>query len=94
MIELYNKVCKDCSKLITNEYSTSFSLGIKMFDKRFRAPIYAIYGFVRLADEIVDTFHKHDKRKLLQQFSEKFSLYLIYFRIIEIVSSAELAYIL
>jgi phytoene synthase len=52
-MDLYNKTCFACSKLITNNYSTSFSLGIKAFDKRFRDAIYAIYGFVRYADEIV-----------------------------------------
>jgi phytoene synthase len=70
MISLYNSVCQECSKLITNRYSTSFSLGIRVFDKRFRGPIYAIYGFVRFADEIVDTFHGHDKKMLLDRFRE------------------------
>lgn len=68
MIKLYNDTCEECSKLITNKYSTSFSLGIKMFDPRFRTPIYNIYGFVRFADEIVDTFHNHNKKTLLDQF--------------------------
>jgi phytoene synthase len=67
-MDLYSKVCFDCSKLITNRYSTSFSLGIKMFSRDLRAPIYAIYGFVRFADEIVDTFHDKDKERLLQEF--------------------------
>jgi phytoene/squalene synthetase len=70
MLDLYNQVCVECSKLITNRYSTSFSLGIRMFDKRFRKPIYAIYGFVRFADEIVDTFHDHPKEILLNRFRE------------------------
>lgn len=60
----------ECSKLITNRYSTSFSLGIKVFDQRFRAPIYAVYGFVRFADEIVDTFHNFDKANLLERFKQ------------------------
>lgn len=68
MLELYNKTCLECSKLITNRYSTSFSLGIRVFDKRFRSPIYAIYGFVRFADEIVDTFHDYPKAELLDRF--------------------------
>jgi phytoene/squalene synthetase len=68
MLELYNKTCLECSKLITNRYSTSFSLGIRVFDKRFRSPIYAIYGFVRFADEIVDTFHDYPKEELLDRF--------------------------
>ena len=70
MMTLYNKTCQECSQLITNRYSTSFSLGIKVFDKRFRAPIYAVYGFVRFADEIVDTFHDYPKATLLERFRE------------------------
>ncbi|OCX51095.1 phytoene synthase [Mucilaginibacter sp. PPCGB 2223] len=69
-IDLFNKTCFECSKLITNNYSTSFSLGIKAFDKRFRDAIYAIYGFVRYADEIVDTFHDQDKATLIAGFRE------------------------
>jgi 15-cis-phytoene synthase len=65
---LYDETCFECSKLITAKYSTSFSKGIKSFDKRFRNPIYAIYGFVRYADEIVDTFHEHDKLQLISEF--------------------------
>jgi len=68
MISLYSQVCRECSQIITNKYSTSFSMGIKVFDKKFRSPIYAIYGFVRFADEIVDTFHGHPKAKLLERF--------------------------
>ena len=68
MLSLYNQVCRECSQLITNRYSTSFSLGIKSFDKHLRLPIYAVYGFVRFADEIVDTFHEYPKADLLQQF--------------------------
>lgn len=67
-MDLYNNSCEECSRLITNRYSTSFSLGIKMFDKKFRAPIYNIYGFVRFADEIVDTFHHHNKYELIRDF--------------------------
>ena len=67
-MQLYDKTCMECSKLITNNYSTSFSMGIKAFDKKYRAPIYAIYGFVRFADEIVDTFHDKPKAKLLEKF--------------------------
>jgi len=66
--ELFNQTTFECSKLITNRYSTSFSLGIKSLDKKFHYPIYAIYGFVRYADEIVDTFHEKDKASLLQDF--------------------------
>ncbi len=71
MMDLYNKVCGECSKLITNRYSTSFSMGIRVFSRRFRAPIYAVYGFVRFADEIVDTFHDYPKGQLLQRFREE-----------------------
>ncbi len=68
MFQLYRQVCMESSKLITQRYSTSFSLGIRVFDKRFRDPIYAIYGFVRFADEIVDTFHDYPKAELLARF--------------------------
>lgn len=70
MKQLYDKTCVECSELITKRYSTSFSTGIRVFDKKFRAPIYAIYGFVRFADEIVDTFHDFPKAELLQRFKE------------------------
>ena len=67
-MNLYTKTCFDCSKIITNNYSTSFSLGIKAFSKELQNPIYAIYGFVRFADEIVDTFHDQDKNYLIKKF--------------------------
>ncbi len=67
-LQLYNDTCNECSGLITRRYSTSFSLGIRMFDKKLRKPINAIYGFVRFADEIVDTFHQFDKKMLLDRF--------------------------
>jgi len=70
MKEFYDKVTIKTSKLTTNAYSTSFSLGIKVFQKKFRNPIYSIYGFVRYADEIVDTFHDYDKANLLERFRE------------------------
>ena len=68
MLKLYEEVCRECASLITRRYSTSFSLGIRVFDKPLRAPIYGIYGFVRFADEIVDTFHGKDKATLLERF--------------------------
>jgi phytoene/squalene synthetase len=71
MMNLYDEACFECSKLITKKYSTSFSLGIKTFDKSFRYPIYAIYGFVRYADEIVDTFHNYDQQQLIYRFKEE-----------------------
>jgi len=66
--KLYNTVCNKCSELITKKYSTSFSTGIRLFDKEYRGPIYSIYGFVRFADEIVDTFDGVDKKLLLEEF--------------------------
>ena len=68
MMDLYHKTCSECSKLITTRYSTSFSTGIRVFSKPLRAPIYGIYGFVRFADEIVDTFHEFKKADLLEKF--------------------------
>jgi 15-cis-phytoene synthase len=68
MKELFDMISKKSSKMTTVAYSTSFSMGIRFFSKRFHDPIYAIYGFVRFADEIVDTFHDYDKKKLLENF--------------------------
>lgn len=70
-MELYSSVSTKTSALFTKEYSTSFSLGILAFEKKYREPIYSIYGFVRLADEIVDTFHGHDKETLMREFREE-----------------------
>jgi phytoene/squalene synthetase len=71
MKELYDKVSIRSSKLVTKSYSTSFSMGIRFLAPRFRNPIYAIYGFVRLADEIVDTFHGFPKRQMLLELKEE-----------------------
>ena len=60
----------DISRKTTNNYSTSFSLGVRMLDKSYRGPVYSIYGFVRFADEIVDTFHDHDQEKIFREFRE------------------------
>ena len=68
MKALYDQVALRCSKLTTRAYSTSFSLGILCLQKELRNPIYSIYGFVRFADEIVDTFHDYNKRELLERF--------------------------
>lgn len=70
MKDLFTITCRDCSKLITKRYSTSFSMGIMVFQKKYRSPIYGIYGFVRFADEIVDTFHNHNKAMLFSAFRE------------------------
>jgi phytoene synthase len=68
MKEIFDSVSIRCSRLTTNAYSTSFSLGILCLEKELRDPIYSIYGFVRFADEIVDSFHDFDKPQLLQRF--------------------------
>lgn len=69
-MQLYEKTTFGCSELITKHYSTSFTMGIKTLHKKYHQAIYAIYGFVRYADEIVDTFHTHDKAKLLNRFKK------------------------
>jgi phytoene/squalene synthetase len=68
MKSLFDNVSKECSKLVTNAYSTSFSMATKMLSDVIRQDIYNIYGFVRFADEIVDTFHDYDKVKLFKNF--------------------------
>jgi 15-cis-phytoene synthase len=70
MMQLFDKTTTECSRLITENYSTSFTLGIKTLDKKFHWAIYSIYGFVRYADEIVDTFYDFDQKTLLQKFKE------------------------
>ncbi|MFL2578877.1 MAG: phytoene/squalene synthase family protein [Parvicellaceae bacterium] len=71
MINLYHKISKETSKNITQLYSTSFSFGIKLLDKSIHDAIYSIYGFVRLADEIVDSFHDYPKTEMLSEFKEE-----------------------
>jgi len=66
----YENTCTKLSKKLTEAYSTSFSWGIKAFTPEYRDPIYSIYGWVRVADEIVDTFHHTNKRYLLEKFKE------------------------
>jgi len=70
MMNLFHEVSQDCSRITTEKYSTSFSSAIKLLHKDLRAPVYNIYGFVRFADEIVDTFHRHDKTVLLAEFKQ------------------------
>ena len=67
---LYDTISLRCSKVVTTGYSTSFSLGIRTLAVRHRPAIYAIYGFVRLADEIVDTFFGHSQREMLDRFRQ------------------------
>ncbi|MDC0177167.1 phytoene/squalene synthase family protein [Polaribacter sp.] len=74
MKELFDSVSNDCSKLVTKSYSTSFSLAVKMLSKTIRNDIYNIYGFVRFADEIVDTFHAYDKEMLMEHFEKDYYL--------------------
>ncbi len=71
MMQLFHDVSMQCSKLTTQKYSTSFSSAIKLLHKDLRTPIYNIYGFVRFADEIVDTFHEHNKVELLEEFKKE-----------------------
>ena len=70
MKNFYDKVTEDCSRIVTQSYSTSFSLATKMLDSSIRNHIYNIYGFVRFADEIVDTFHDFPKEELLNRFEK------------------------
>lgn len=70
MKSLYDEVSISCSRLTTKRYSTSFSLGIRFLASDLRDPIYAVYGFVRFADEIVDSFHGYNKEALLHKFED------------------------
>ena len=69
--QLFDDATVKCSKLVTRKYSTSFSLGILLLNSKLRDPVYSIYGFVRFADEIVDTFHDYDKHELLADFKKE-----------------------
>ena len=68
MMDLFHELSQQCSKATTEKYSTSFSGAIRLLHNDLRAPIHNIYGFVRFADEIVDTFHQFQKEELLQEF--------------------------
>ncbi len=68
MKSIFDVVSRTCSKEVTNAYSTSFSSATKMLAPSIRQDIYNIYGFVRFADEIVDSFHDYDKEKLFNDF--------------------------
>lgn len=74
MKSLFDTVSYNSSKLVTNTYSTSFSLATKMLYKSIRSDIYNIYGFVRFADEIVDSFHDFNKEELFNRFSDDLEL--------------------
>jgi phytoene/squalene synthetase len=71
MLQLFHTVSEDCSRIVTEKYSTSFASAIRLLHKDLRAPVFNIYGFVRFADEIVDTFHGYDKKELLEQFRKE-----------------------
>ena len=71
MMNLFHELSQQCSKATTEKYSTSFSSAIKLLHSDLRAPIYNIYGFVRFADEIVDTFHQFHKEELLIEFKRE-----------------------
>jgi 15-cis-phytoene synthase len=71
MLSLFHFVAEGCSKLTTEKYSTSFSSAIKLLHADIRQPIFNIYGFVRFADEIVDTFHEYNKAQLLDEFERE-----------------------
>jgi phytoene synthase len=70
-IELFHSVSRRCSRLTTEAYSTSFASAIKLLHYDLRQPIHNIYGFVRFADEIVDTFHAYNKQNLLAKFKQE-----------------------
>ena len=74
MKELFDQTSHNCSKLVTKSYSTSFSLAVNMLSPSIRTDIYNIYGFVRFADEIVDTFHDYDKEVLMANFERDYYL--------------------
>ena len=74
MKSIFDKVSYDCSRNVTKAYSTSFSAAVKMLAPSIRQDIYNIYGFVRFADEIVDSFHEYDKVKLFSQFETNLAL--------------------
>lgn len=71
MMQLFHQVSEICSRVTTERYSTSFSSAIRLLHQDLRQPIHNIYGFVRFADEIVDTFHDFDKQQLFQEFKKE-----------------------
>ena len=71
-LEIFNSFCGQSSKMVTQKYSTSFYRASSLFQPEIRQHIYNIYGFVRLADEIVDTFHDYDKVKLMDEFESNY----------------------
>ena len=72
MDPLYDKVCFGTSRLVTRRYSTSFSIGVRCLGREIRDAVYGVYGFVRIADEIVDTFLEEDREALLDEFEAEY----------------------
>jgi len=70
-MDIYRKNNLDCSRITTRNYSTSFSLGVRMLNPKYREGIYSIYGFVRYADEIVDTFFDQDQKTIFEEFRQE-----------------------
>jgi phytoene/squalene synthetase len=70
-MDIYRKNNLDCSRITTRNYSTSFSLGVRVLNSKYREGIYSIYGFVRYADEIVDTFIDQDQRVIFEEFRQE-----------------------
>ena len=70
MKKIFDLISEDLSKVVTEKYSTSFSIATKLIDNSIRQDIYNIYGFVRIADEIVDSFHQYPKKKILDRFEK------------------------
>ena len=77
MKSIFDNVSFDCSVKVTKAYSTSFSSAVKMLAPSIRQDIYNIYGFVRFADEIVDSFHDYDKEALFSQFENDLNLAIV-----------------
>lgn len=71
MVDIFHTASETCSKVVTKKYSTSFSSAIRLLHRDLRTPVFNIYGFVRFADEIVDSFHDHDKDTLLREFKKE-----------------------
>ncbi|HPH84330.1 MAG TPA: phytoene/squalene synthase family protein [Ferruginibacter sp.] len=71
MIGIFHDVSQQCSRITTERYSTSFNSAIRLLHRDLRMPVYNLYGFVRFADEIVDTFHGYDKAALLEEFKKE-----------------------
>ena len=71
MKKIFDSISKDLSKVVTEKYSTSFSIATKLIDNSIRQDIYNVYGFVRIADEIVDSFHQYPKKEILDSLEEE-----------------------